>query len=212
MSCAQCQGIEEQFDLESAEGDLEDYQKKGLSKSSQWLVETLAEKGVAGLSLLDIGGGVGMIQHELLNEGAASATHVDASSAYIEVAKAEAERRGLGDKIRFRHGNFTELAPDIETADIVTLDKVICCFDDMHALVKSSAEKAGKYYGLVFPNDSWWIKMVFIIVNFFGRFRSNPFSIFVHSSDDVEQIVTGSGLSREDYKRGFIWQMIVYAR
>jgi magnesium-protoporphyrin O-methyltransferase len=212
MSCSQCQGIEEQFDKKAAEGDLTSYRKKGLSKTTHGLVESVGKEGVEGMSVLDIGGGVGMIQHELLKDGAAEATHVDASRAYIEAAKEEAQLRGLEEQIIFRHGDFVELAPEIEPADIVTLDKVICCFDDMRALVKSSAEKANRFYGVVFPRDTWLTKLVFNIMNFFAGLRSNPFRAFIHSSEEVERIVSGSGLRRDTYKRGLFWQMIVYTR
>lgn len=212
MSCSQCQGIEEQFDKKTAEGDLKGYRKKGLSKTTRWLVDAVGKKGVAGLSVLDIGGGVGMIQHELLKDGALKATHVDASLAYIEAAKAEAQQRGLAEQISFHHGNFVELAAEIEPADIVTLDRVICCYDDMHALVKSSSEKALQYYGVVFPNDSWWIKSIVAIANIFVMLSRSSFRIFIHSTEDLENIVNNNGLKRAAYKRGLFWQMIVYTR
>ncbi|MGZ8690915.1 MAG: class I SAM-dependent methyltransferase, partial [Aeromicrobium sp.] len=46
-------------------------------------------------TVLDIGGGVGAVHHELLHSGAATAVDVDASRAYIAVAREEAERQGL---------------------------------------------------------------------------------------------------------------------
>ena len=212
MSCSQCKGIEEQFDPKSEQGDLKGYRNKGLSKTTRWLVDAVSKDGVEGLSVLDIGGGVGMIQHSLLEGGATKATHVDASQAYIEAATEEAQRRNLAEQITFHHGNFVELAPEIEPADIVTLDRVICCFDDMHALVKSSSEKAKKYYGLVFPNDTWWIKLFFSMGNFFMGLGRDSFRVFIHSSDEVERIINSNGLKRDYYKLGLFWQVIVYAR
>jgi magnesium-protoporphyrin O-methyltransferase len=85
-------------------------------------VDALRAEGVDGATLLDIGGGVGVIPLELLSAGLRSATDVDASGEYIAVAHAEAQRRGYDGQITYHHGNFVELAPEIETADIVTIE------------------------------------------------------------------------------------------
>ena len=65
------------------------------------------------MTLLDIGGGVGGIQHALLDQGAVSATHVDASSAYIQTAQEEADLRQIDDRITFLQGDYVDLAEDI---------------------------------------------------------------------------------------------------
>ena len=155
MCCPQCEGIELTFNEEAADDDLRVYRGEGPDETTAWLLDDLKARGVEGLTLLDIGGGVGAIQHELLSSGAASAVHVDASSAYIGAAQREAKRRKLKDKIEWLHGNFVELAPDLQPAAIVTLDKVICCYDDMPALVRASARLAGRYYGIIVPRDTW---------------------------------------------------------
>ena len=66
MSCCQCQGIETQFDRKSVAKDLEHYRKKGPNKTTNMLIEALKAEGIEEMVLLDIGGGVGAIQHELL--------------------------------------------------------------------------------------------------------------------------------------------------
>jgi len=66
----------------------------------------------------------------LLAAGAAHATSVDASAAYLEAARKESSRRGLVDRVTYRHGDFVELAESIPPADIVTLDRVINVYPD----------------------------------------------------------------------------------
>ena len=151
MDCGQCRGIEKVFDQKEAKKDLKRYRKKGPSDTTRMLVEAIKEEGVQQGTVLDIGGGVGAIQYELLDAGASGAVSVDASTAYVEAAKAEAQRRGHGDRISHIHGNFVEVAPDIEPADIVTLDKVICCYDDVEGLVDLSSQRAARLYGVVLP-------------------------------------------------------------
>ena len=123
------------------------------------MIDALKKQGVSGVSLLDIGGGVGAIQHGLLAAGVQNATDVDASKAYLAAARQEANRRGIADRVDFQYGNFVEMADKIEPADVVTLDRVICCYPDMEKLVSLSVERARQLYGLVYPRDTWWIKI-----------------------------------------------------
>ena len=136
MDCCQCQGIETTFNKKYALKDLNKYREKGPSKTTNSLINFLKTEGVEGKSLLDIGGGVGTIQHELLKLGVTRVINVEASTAYHEVAKEEAEQQGQIDKIQFHKGNFIDLAENIPPVDIVTLDRVICCYPDMEKLVE----------------------------------------------------------------------------
>jgi len=99
-------------------------------------------EGVAGASVLDIGGGVGVLHHELLQVGAASATGVDGSAAYIDAAMEEAQMQGHAGRVGYHHGDFVAVAKDIEPAEVVTLDKVICCYHDVEGLVGLSSRRA----------------------------------------------------------------------
>ena len=209
MTCRQCQGIEQVFDAKEAQGDLKSYRKKGPSKTTAMLVEALTLEGIEGLTVLDIGGGVGAVQYGLLDAGASEAVGVDASTAYIEAAHEEAGRRGLSDRVSYRHGDFVDVAADIDAAGIVTLDKVICCYHDMKELVGQSAEKATKLYGLVYPRDNWGARIVFRLFNLFLWLRRNPFRTFIHRSDAAIGL---AGFRRLSYRRTFIWQVAVYGR
>jgi ubiquinone/menaquinone biosynthesis C-methylase UbiE len=136
MAHCQCEGIERCFGTERVTKELENYRKQGAAKTPRLLTEVLQTEPLEGLTLLDIGGGIGTIAHVLLPAGVSHALDVDASTAYLAAAREEAERRGLAEPMRFVHGNFVELAPTIPAADLVTLDRVICCFDDMPAQVE----------------------------------------------------------------------------
>jgi magnesium-protoporphyrin O-methyltransferase len=212
MSCCQCQGIETFFNKKTATRELKQYRRKGPRKTTRMLIDALKAEGVDGMALLDIGGGIGIIQHELLSAGADSVTNVEASTAYIEAVKEEARRQGHADRVSFYHGDFVDLAPDIPSADIVTLDRVICCYHDMKALVGLSSARAGKLYGVVYPRDTWWTRIGLAIGNFvFGVLR-NPFRIFVHPTEAVEAVVRGNGLEPRFYRQTAIWQVVVYGR
>lgn len=212
MNCPNCQGYERVFDPRTADRELRDYHTRGPSKTTRLLIQAFKSAGIDGLTLLDIGGGVGAIQHELLKEGASSAVAVDASWAYLQAARQEAERQGHAQRITYQHGNFVDLAPQLPPADLVTLDKVICCYPDMRGLVGLSSARARKLYGVVFPRDTWWIRLGFRVGNFLLWLQRSPFRIFVHPTQAVEAVVRANGLERRFYRKTFVWQVIVYAR
>ena len=188
------------------------YRKEGSEKTTRLLIEAISRQGVKGMTLLDIGGGVGGIQHTLLANGVTHATSVDASTAYVNAARDEAKRRNQDERIAFLQGDFVDLADEIAPADIVTLDRVVCCYDDMQALVKLSAAKAQKKYGLVFPRDIWLFRILMPVVNFFIALTGSPFRSFIHSTEQIENILKEQGLVKQYHKNAGFWQIMVYNR
>lgn len=212
MPSCQCQGCDSMFDKREAISDLKDYRKKGASGTTRTLIEALKAEDIEGLTLLDIGGGVGVIQHELLKTGVKSSVDVDASAAFIDAARSESERLGHADRVAFHHADFVELAEDISPADIVTLDRVVCCYDNMEALVKSSAAHARKLYGVVYPRDTWWLRIVGLIGRALLRLTRNKFRFFIHPSHTVDALLRENGLRQHFYRKTIIWQIVIYTR
>ena len=213
MSCPQCRGIERLFSARTARRELRHYRRKGATGATRLLVETLKAEGVQDATLLDVGGGIGAIQHELIAAGAAGAFGVDAAPAYLDAVSEEAERRGYADRVRARQGDFVELAPEIPPADVVTLDKVICCYPNMEALVRLSAARAGRLYGLVYPRETRLIAVGRYGINGWMWLRRSPFRMFLHPSREVDRVVRESGLEKRFSGRaGPFWQVAVYAR
>ena len=69
MSQCQCEDIEHRFDTQRVTNELNQYRLHGMAKTTRLLVEALQAQGVDGMTLLDIGGGVGAIAHALLEAG-----------------------------------------------------------------------------------------------------------------------------------------------
>lgn len=213
MTCEQClSGGANVFGKREADRQLKRYRKKGPDKTTRLLLDALAAEGVAGMTLLDIGGGVGSIALELFKRGATAATEVDASPAYLAVAKSEATRLGVGDRVNTRQGDFVAVADETPSADIVTLDRVICCYPDMVALVRQSAAKATRLYGVVYPRDLWWIRALRNVGNAALHLFRLPFTLFIHPTTQVNAIIRSAGLVQRYQRDVGYWQVAVYAR
>ena len=200
------------FSDREAEKDLKRYLEKGPDATTRALIEAIVAEGVEGATVLDVGGGIGAIQLELLGAGAARAEAVDASEAYIAQATAEAERRGYGDRTTARIGNFVELARSIEPADVVTLDRVVCCYPDLDALLGAAAEKATRMVGLVYPRDVWWNRVVGRTMNTLGWLTRDPTRWYLQRTEQVNTIMRRAGFAGREVTRDWIWLVVLYRR
>jgi magnesium-protoporphyrin O-methyltransferase len=198
------------YNAKKAASELHGYRSRGPIPSTKMLIDALEAEGVDGATVIDIGGGIGALQHELLAAGAAHVTSVDASEAYIQTAREESDRRGLAGKVTYHHGDFLDIAETIAPADIVTLDRVINVYPDWERLIRVSAQRARRRYGLVFPRDSLPVRIVVLVMNLLvwrGRVHAS-----VRSPDVIDGLVRGAGLVRCFSGTTGPWQVAVYRR
>jgi len=213
MTYCGASACESQFDRKRAARELKNYRAHGPAHPTTRAMIHLLRRGLMdGSTLLDIGGGIGAIQYDLLEAGVREVTAVDASSAYQQAARAEAERRGMSAHIQFRLGDFVALAPELAAADIVTLDRVVCCYPDMEPLVRLSAERCRRLYGLSYPRDQWPTRAFVSTENAFRRLFRNPFRSFVHSPVVMDRLLTALGFTLQSKVRTFAWEIVVYGR
>lgn len=200
------------FNDRAAQRELAEYRRRGARGTTARLIAAIREQGVVGASVLDIGGGVGVIGAELLRAGAASLTDVDASRPYLAAARSEMDRRGYADRATFEHGDFVARAPEVPAADVVTLDRVICCYEDWTALVDRSVEHARRLYGLVYPVDRWWMRLSVRLIRGVSRIFGSPAPFAVHPDGAVDARIRAAGFSPVLAERGIAWQTVLYRR
>jgi predicted TPR repeat methyltransferase len=212
MQC-HCEGLERCFNTQRVDRELADYRHHGAVPTTRRLIATLQAEDIAGMTLLDIGGGLGAIPQALLPAGVREAVDVDASAAYLTAARTEAERLGVADRMRFVHGNFVAVAETVAVADIVTVDRVICCFADMPALVSASAARAGHFYGIVVvPRDTWWMRLLGWARNVTFALTRNSMRFYVHATAAIDTLVRAQGLEQQSVQVVGRWQVILYMR
>jgi 2-polyprenyl-3-methyl-5-hydroxy-6-metoxy-1,4-benzoquinol methylase len=212
MSGNCCEITDNAFSESEARSERKSYSKKGPAKQTRLILDDIRSLGLKNADLLDIGGGIGAIHHELLEDVAREATHVDASSAYLKEANAEAARRGHIERVKFIHADFTDVAADLPKADIVTLDRVVCCYPDFRGLLKAAAEHSQKALALTYPRETWYMRIAFRVMNFVQRFRKDPFRVFLHPIADMDVLIKKEGFERVSRRRLFVWEMALYRR
>ena len=212
MDCCDASVYDEHFDERRAREQLRAYRDDGPRDWTARLIASLSEGGVDGLTVLDIGAGVGAVHHALLAAGAASAVDVDASGPYIAVAQGEAARRGISDRVSYLKGDAVALGDEVPEADLVALDRVVCCYPDMERLVTLAATRTRRRLGLVLPRDDAWIRAAIAASNLLGRLGRRPLPTYVHRTRAITEVAARAGLAPAGAHRGRIWQTLVYAR
>ena len=212
MDCCERTVYDDQFDARRADERLREYRRKGPNGWTARLVAGLAAGGVEGLTVLDIGAGVGAVHHALLEAGAVSAVDVDASGPYLAAARSEAARRGLVGRVTYLKGDAVALADAVQEADLVALDRVVCCYPHMEALVRLAAGRTRRRLGMVLPRDDAPIRAMVDLGNRWSAVRGNPFRVHVHRAAAVLGVATAAGLVPASVHRGIIWQTMVLER
>ena len=176
------------------------------------LLEMIGRDRVRGASVLDIGGGIGVVTGELLKAGAGHAVLVDAAPAYLEVARHELRAANVLDRVDIVDGDFVRRAATIEPADIVTLDRVVCCYPDAESLVSLSADRARNFLGLVLPRDSRFIRFWLWAENLWFWLRRSPYRAYGHSNLAIDGLVRDLGLRPIGERRTLVWRVVLYGR
>ncbi len=200
------------FNSKDAQRSLRNYRKKGLDPMASSMVSFLASEGVQGLDLLEVGGGIGAIEIELLKHGVATATNVELSSGYDAVATELAYEEGVADRIERRVGDFVEMADEFATTDIVLANKVVCCYPFMERMMSAFVSRTGRYLALVFPRERWWVKAGLTLGQLWLRLRRCGFRAFVHPVDEIERIAANGGLVVRHRDNTAIWHSVVWER
>lgn len=208
--CESC--YDEAFDPKFAASELRLYRRRGPGRASKALADALGGPSVAGLTVLDIGGGVGSVHHLLLERGAASAVDIDASSGYLAAAREEAAARGLADRVAFRHGDFVAAAAEIAPADLVALDRVVCCYPDVDALVRLAAEHTRRRLAITLPPDHRLARAVVRVVNVWEWITRSDLRIHVHAHAHVEAAARAAGLVPRSATAVGAWRLLVFER
>ncbi len=213
MSCAQCKGVEATFNERTARRELKSFRKKGPRKATRLLIAAIQSR-LEGkpFSFIDIGGGVGALQHEFLSNPDVTGVSVDASASYLNVAKAESKARGTDSRIAFHFGDFVNLAQSIDQTDIVTMDRVLCCYDEVDELLGSAAKKSSQLVGLVYPKDVWYNRIGSRIVNQFMRLRRSTFRTFIHPTTTVINLLAEAGFNQCHIEYAGTWQVALFEK
>jgi 16S rRNA G966 N2-methylase RsmD len=205
--CCSPKGYRWIFSERNAAHDANRYRRKGLDATSRRIVDFLKRQGVEDRSVLEVGGGVGAIQIELLKAGAARAVGIELTPTYEEAARGLLREAGLEDRVERRIMDFAEAAPAVGGADIVIMNRVVCCYHDMPRLVGAAADHTNETLVMSFPNGAWWTRAGLTAGNFGLRVARREFQVFLHPPARVIDTSERHGLRKVLDEPGMFWEL-----
>jgi magnesium-protoporphyrin O-methyltransferase len=197
------------FSERTARRNARQYRRKGLRGSARDTFEFLRPR-VPGRSVLEIGGGVGAIELELLKAGAARATNVELSPSYEPVAAELAREAGVEERFRYRVANIAEA--EVEGADAVVLHRVVCCYPDGEELTRRAAALAARDLVLTFPRETPWNRAAFALFNFALWTLRLKFRAYVHPVRVLVAAAESEGLALTYDRPRAVWQTVALTR
>jgi SAM-dependent methyltransferase len=197
------------FSRKSAARDLRRYREHGLTGTSLELVGLAGD--VQGVSVLDVGGGIGAIELELLEAGAARATSVELSGGYEDAAGELIAERGLEGRVERRVEDF--VTAELKPHDVVVLHRVVCCYPDADALVGAAADHTQRTLLLTYPQERVWMRTGLRLINVWLRLTRCGFRTYMHPVARIVASAEVRGLRLERRERhGLLWESAVFAR
>jgi hypothetical protein len=210
--CCSPKGYRQIFSERNARSDARRYRRRGLDEVSRIIVRLARERGVAHRTLLEVGGGVGAIEIELLKAGLSSAVSVELTPTYEEEAGALLREQGLEGRVERRVLDFAKAGGGVDPADFVVLNRVLCCYPDMPLLAGAAADHARKALLLSFPNNRWWTRLAFTLSNVALRLARRQFRIFLHPPASILATAERHGLRATYSAPGRIWHVLALER
>ncbi|HKW60493.1 MAG TPA: methyltransferase domain-containing protein [Candidatus Dormibacteraeota bacterium] len=210
--CCSPQGYRWIFSERNARAEARRYRRKGLDATSRRIVEFLRGQGVEGRTLLEVGGGIGAIQMELLKAGAAHAISVELTPTYERVAGELLAEAGLADRVERRVMDFAEAAAQVEAADVVIMNRVICCYPDMPRLAGAAAEHARQVLVMSYPRQAWWTVVGLALANAILWLTRRRFHVFLHPPAQILATSERRGLRTVLDDTGALWTVAALRR
>ena len=205
--CCDPRGCDQVFGSRFARRRAERYRRKGLDGTARRIVELLAADGVDGATVLEVGGGVGEIALELLRRGAATATNLELSDGYEPEAAALLAEAGLTGRVSRRQIDVARQPDAVEPADLVVLNRVVCCYPDHEALLGAAADHTRRRLVFSHPRRNAATRGAVATQNALLRLAGREFRAFTHPPAAMREVLADHGLRPVRAHRGAIWEV-----
>ena len=205
-------GLDAVFNERTVRGDVQHYRKHGLDKRARRLVDELARQGIGEASLLEVGCGIGGLLLGSLKAGASRAVGLDLSGPSLSAARELAVSEGLADRVEYLPIDIAASGDSVSPADVVILDRVVCCYPNMPDLLGASAAHVRRLLALTYPRPTWLMRTGRVILNFFSWLWREEYRLYLHSPVEMQELLTRAGLRPVHQYQGFIWQTALFRR
>jgi magnesium-protoporphyrin O-methyltransferase len=210
--CCSPRGCDRFFSARFAARLVRQYRKNGLDQNAQQMVDFLEHRGIRDATVLEVGGGVGVIQIELLKRGAASTVNLEISPGYEDQAQQLLAEAGLVDRAVRRIHDIAADPAGVEPADVVVLHRVVCCYPDYERLLGAAADHARRLLVFSYPPRNALSRLLLGAQNLRFALQRKEFRTFAHPPEKMLAVVEGHGLVHAYAHRPVVWQIAGFER
>jgi hypothetical protein len=210
--CSGSAGCAEFFGERLARRSLGHYREKGLQADARTMVEWAAAVGLDGARVLEVGGGIGAVAVELLQRGAASGENIEVVPGWEPFARELIREERLEGRLTFRVADLLEDPTAAAAADVVALQRVVCCNPQGVRLAGIAAGLTRRVLVLSYPRDAFWTRWPLAAQNLVFRLLGRAFRAFVHDPDAILAAAEEAGLRLAHRRRGAIWEVAALRR
>ena len=208
--CCDQGGYDGVFGEREARRAIRSFEKKGLDSTAGPMVVALHAGGLGGVEVLEAGTGSGTALVSLLEAGASHAVGYDISPGYQAAAAALLESRGLEGRADLVVGDFVTATPP--EAEVVFLNRVVCCYPDMDGLVDAAADATGGRLAMSFPRRNLFTRVALGVINAFMRLRRSTFRVYVHPPAAIRARAESAGLAPAAGGSTRMWEWQLWER
>lgn len=205
--CCSPRGCDEFFGSRFARRMAKRYRRRGLDSTARRIVEFAELQGIEGATVLEIGGGIGEIELELLKHGAARSVNLELSPSYDEEAGKLLREAGLEGRAERRLHDIAANPAAVEPADVVVLHRVVCCYPDYERLLGAAAEHARRSVVFSYPRRNAVSRLVVAAQGLLFRVMRKEFRTFAHPPAAMIAVLGDHGFRRTFAHEGFVWQV-----
>jgi 16S rRNA G966 N2-methylase RsmD len=210
--CCDSRGCDRFFGSRFARRVARRYRKRGLDKTAERMVAFLEQCGIDGATVLEVGGGVGEIQIELLKRGASRATNLELSPAYDGEARRLLAEAGLEARVERRLHDIAADPDAVERADVVVLHRVVCCYPDYERLLGVAAAHARRQLVFSHPPRNAISRLIVGVQNLGFRVMRREFRTFAHPPAAMLATLQAGGLQPTYRHEGRAWRVVGLVR
>jgi 16S rRNA G966 N2-methylase RsmD len=206
-SCCDPRGCDRFFGKRFARRVARRYRKKGLGKTERAMVSYLETAGLRGATVLEVGGGVGELHIELLKRGATRAVNLELSPAYDDEAARLLAESALEDRVERRLHDIAVAPDEVEPADVVVLNRVVCCYPDYERLLGAAAARAERLLVFSHPPRNVASRAFIFVQNLGLRVARKQFRTYAHPPAAMLDVCRANGLRATYAHAGVVWQV-----
>lgn len=211
--CCDPRRYEEVFGEGFAQKVARRYRRRGLGRTERRILAFLEQQGIEGATVLEIGGGLGELQVELLRRGASRATNLELAGTYEQQARRLLDEHGLTGRVTRRLGvDIADGREQVPTADIVVLHRVVCCYPDYERLLSAAGDHATRVLVYSHPPRNAASRAFVAVSNLLLRLSGRGFRAFAHPPRAMADVVTRTGLHPAYRHAGPVWRVAGFAR